>query len=31
FLSLVEHNEHHRGQVTTYLRCKGIVPPEYPF
>jgi len=31
FLSLIEHNAHHRGQATTYLRCKGIVPPEYPF
>jgi hypothetical protein len=25
------HNAHHRGQVTTYLRCNGITPPDYPF
>jgi len=30
-LQLNYHSIHHRGQATTYLRCKGIVPPEYPF
>ena len=27
----LEHVSHHRGQATTYLRSKGITPPEYPF
>jgi len=27
----LEHVAHHRGQATTYLRSKGITPPEYPF
>ena len=31
FITTMEHNAHHRGQATTYLRLKGIVPPEYPF
>ena len=30
-MKLFLHNAHHRGQATTYLRCKGILPPEYPF
>lgn len=31
FFSVLEHTAHHRGQATTYLRCCGIMPPEYPF
>jgi uncharacterized damage-inducible protein DinB len=25
----LDHVTHHRGQATIYLRCQGIVPPEY--
>lgn len=25
----LDHITHHRGQATVYLRCNGIVPPEY--
>jgi len=31
FWLMIEHNAHHRGQAVTYLRCKGITPPEFPF
>lgn len=27
----LDHITHHRGQATVYLRCKGIVPPEYTY
>ena len=27
----LDHVTHHRGQAVTYLRCKGITPPEYIF
>ncbi|RBL93396.1 DinB family protein [Chitinophaga flava] len=27
----LDHITHHRGQATTYLRCKGITPPEYTY
>jgi uncharacterized damage-inducible protein DinB len=27
----LDHITHHRGQATTYLRCKGITPPEYMY
>lgn len=27
----LDHITHHRGQAVTYLRCQGIVPPEYRF
>ena len=29
FYSALDHITHHRGQATTYLRCRGINPPEY--
>lgn len=29
FYATIDHITHHRGQATTYLRCRGIVPPEY--
>lgn len=29
FHATLDHITHHRGQAVTYLRCKGIVPPEY--
>lgn len=28
-VSYLDHNAHHRGQIVTYLRLKGIVPPQY--
>lgn len=31
FFGTLDHITHHRGQATTYLRCKGITPPEYIF
>lgn len=31
FYAILMHNAHHRGQATTYLRCKGVTPPDYPF
>ena len=29
FHSTLDHVTHHRAQAVVYLRCKGIVPPEY--
>lgn len=31
FYTTIDHITHHRGQATTYLRCKGIMPPAYVF
>jgi len=28
-ISYLDHNAHHRGQIVTYLRMKGIAPPSY--
>lgn len=28
-MSYLDHNTHHRGQIVTYLRMKGIKPPNY--
>jgi uncharacterized damage-inducible protein DinB len=28
-ISYLDHNAHHRGQMVTYLRLKGITPPNY--
>ncbi len=28
-IDLLNHNAHHRGQMTTYLRLKGLKPPNY--
>lgn len=28
-MSYLDHNAHHRGQIVTYLRMKGIKPPNY--
>ncbi|WP_286756498.1 DinB family protein [Roseivirga sp. UBA838] len=28
-ISYLDHNAHHRGQIVTYLRMKGINPPQY--
>lgn len=28
-MSFLDHNTHHRGQIITYLRLKGITPPTY--
>lgn len=28
-MSYLDHNAHHRGQIITYLRMKGITPPNY--
>lgn len=28
-IDVLNHNAHHRGQMMTYLRLKGITPPEY--
>ncbi|WP_420388320.1 DinB family protein [Roseivirga sp.] len=28
-ISFLDHNAHHRGQIITYLRLKGINPPQY--
>ena len=30
-LNAFEHQTHHRGQTTLYLRMKGVVPPPEPF
>lgn len=29
FYATLDHITHHRGQATTYLRYKGITPPDY--
>lgn len=29
--AIFDHITHHRGQATVYLRCSGIVPPEYVY
>jgi uncharacterized damage-inducible protein DinB len=31
FHATIDHITHHRGQTVLYLRCKGIVPPEYVY
>ena len=31
FAHLFNHQTHHRGQTTIYLRMKGVVPPPEPF
>jgi uncharacterized damage-inducible protein DinB len=31
FHATIDHITHHRGQATTYLRCKDIVPPDYVY
>lgn len=31
FHATLDHLTHHRGQATTYLRCRGITPPEYVY
>lgn len=31
FYAALDHITHHRGQAVTYLRCKGITPPEYMY
>ncbi|WP_295117166.1 DinB family protein [uncultured Chitinophaga sp.] len=31
FFGTLDHITHHRGQATTYLRCRNITPPEYIF
>lgn len=31
FYATLDHITHHRGQATTYLRCKGITPPDYMY
>lgn len=31
FHATLDHITHHRGQAIVYLRCNGIVPPEYIF
>ncbi len=28
-IDILNHNAHHRGQMITYLRLKGITPPKY--
>lgn len=28
-ISVLDHNSHHRGQMVSYLRMKGITPPSY--
>lgn len=28
-MSYLDHNAHHRGQIVSYLRSKGITPPTY--
>lgn len=30
-LHAFEHQTHHRGQTTVYLRLQGVIPPEDPF
>jgi uncharacterized damage-inducible protein DinB len=29
FHATIDHITHHRGQAVLYLRCNGIIPPEY--
>lgn len=31
FHATIDHITHHRGQAVTYLRYKGVVPPEYVY
>jgi uncharacterized damage-inducible protein DinB len=31
FHATIDHITHHRGQAVLYLRCKGIVPPDYVY
>lgn len=31
FYTTIDHVTHHRGQATTYLRAKGITPPDYVY
>jgi uncharacterized damage-inducible protein DinB len=31
FHATIDHITHHRGQAVIYLRCNGIVPPEYTY
>jgi uncharacterized damage-inducible protein DinB len=31
FHATIDHTTHHRGQAVTYLRSKGITPPEYTY
>lgn len=31
FYATLDHITHHRGQAITYLRIKGITPPEYMY
>jgi uncharacterized damage-inducible protein DinB len=31
FYATLDHITHHRGQGVTYLRCKGVTPPEYVY
>jgi hypothetical protein len=31
FYATLDHITHHRGQAILYLRCKGMVPPEYSY
>lgn len=31
FHATLDHITHHRGEAVTYLRCQGIVPPEYTY
>jgi uncharacterized damage-inducible protein DinB len=31
FYATTDHITHHRGQAVTYLRCKGITPPDYQY
>ena len=31
FHATTDHITHHRGQAVTYLRCKGITPPDYQY
>lgn len=31
FFATLDHITHHRGQVIVYLRCNGIMPPEYTY
>ena len=31
FHATIDHTTHHRGQAVVYLRCHGIIPPEYTY
>lgn len=31
FFATLDHITHHRGQAVTYLRFKGVTPPEYTY